>query len=123
MLHKITFLLLLVFAGIKTFSQDTLRANPFLANNFAIIEISKNGSFDNESTTIHFDDGKTADIANKVYGTNTDLPVTQKALQCIKYMKARNYNLISSTVSTASANHPAWITYYDYQYIFEKKEK
>lgn len=123
MLHKTILLLLLVFTSIKTFSQDTLKANPFIANNFAIIEISKNGGFDNESTTIHFDDGKTADIADKVYGSSADLPLTQKALRCIKYMKARNYVLISSTVSTAGANHPNWTAYYDYQYIFEKKEK
>ena len=123
MKHKITFLLLVVFAGLKSFSQDSLKTNPFIINNFAIVEISKSGAFDSESTTIHFDDGKTADITDKIYSSNADLPLTQKALQCIKYMKARNYNLISSTVSTASANHPAWITYYDYQYVFEKKEK
>ena len=123
MLHKITFSLLLVLAGVNVFSQDTLKTNPFVANNFAIIEISKNGMVNSETTTIHFDDGKKADLANKVYGANTDLPLIQKALQCIKYMKDRNYNLISSTVSTTYASQANGIGYYNYQYIFERKEK
>jgi|GEM_PF-2923710 len=104
------------------FSQDTLKTNPFLANSFAIVEISKNGGFKDETTIIHFDDGKMTNITDKIYGDDPDLPLAQKVLKCIKYMKERNYVLLSSTSTTIGS--PPYHNYntYDYQYIFEKEK-
>lgn len=123
MKHRIHIALLFIITSIKGFSQDTLKTNPFIANNFAVVEITRNGAFDNEVTLLHFDDGKITDVTAIVYGKYKDLPIAQEALRCIKYMKERNYYLMTSTVSTASGNHPGWTNVYDYQYIFEKREK
>jgi hypothetical protein len=122
MKNKIGLALLLVYVGFEAFSQDTLKTNPFITNNFAIIEINKSNRFNNEATTIHFDNGKVTDVTDKIYSNNSDLPIAQKALSCIKYMKERNYSLISSTVSTIGGAYNYYSTY-DYQYIFERKEK
>ena len=123
MKYKTIIALLFLIVSIKAFSQDTLKTNPFIVNDFALIEISRSGSFDKETITIHFDDGKMTDITTKIYGDNTDLPQSQKALKCMKYMKARNYVLVSSTSTTIGAATYHNYSTYNYQYIFERNEK
>ena len=135
MIHKISIALLLVCMGTKALSQDIINTTTLPAKDslktktaniytsrFAVLEIAKNRP---ESVKIHYDDDKVEDITGKAFRVTDNENITTiawKAAKCIKYMADRGYSLISSNAVVGAFTYSNF-TYYNYQYIFEKKEK
>jgi len=125
MIYKIGISLLFAFLSFKALSQDSLKAKPAPLKNYAIVEIKREAGTDPEIAKIYYDNGKTEDVTN-LFGKNNEGGVwyiPQKVLVIINYMAQKNYFLVSSTAISGSGDHPAFVTVYNYQYIFEKINK
>lgn len=106
---------------LPTKDASKIKAANINTSRFAVLEIAKNRP---ETVRIHYDDGKVEDITGKVYVMSSEdiSTIADKAVICIKYMADRGYYLISSNAVVGAFTY-RYFTYYNYQYVFEKKEK
>ena len=130
-----TIFVLLLFVGLKVFSQDSTKT----ITGYAIVEISRDGGYDDEQVVAYYEDGSTDTLTDKLFYSTAiffknfptadkkkdyKIPLPKKALLCIKYMEGKSYSLASSMIT----NSIYWLLssglkVYSYQYIFRRGNK